>query len=284
MGKLLLLRFKNIVVAGFGTIGAMWTLMEIMKNYFPNSYTVTNNKDNILILVIPALFSMVCKFIYILKFELRIKSKIKDFKIVVKFGNILNCKDGVIIVGVNNQLSTEKDKIAKGSIHRQMVDKYGQDKMLQIFIEGKQKNENNMKYFQKEISGKDFVFLPMSDIDDSGAVSTKTSTVKIALDNLFVNQKNLIVPNNNILIPIIGTGAGGLQPSKQDVIKIIIDSFLSFQKRSDEEVSSKIKTMNVVVYWKDIFEIDWVELSKWLDSQKGYCWDCQISNKKDLTY
>lgn len=274
MGKLLLLIFKDIVVAGFSAIGIMWTFMEIMESYFPNSRIVTNNKDNILILVIPALLSIVCKFIYIFKFELQAKSKIKDFKIVVKFGNILNCKDGVIIIGVNNQLSTEKDKIAKGSIHRQMVDKYGQDKMIQVFRDGKQKIKGNVKYFQEEISGKDFLFLPMSDINNSGAVSTKTSTVRIALDNLFVNQESLIAPNNKIYIPIIGTGAGGLHPSKQDVVKIIIESFLSFQKGSDEEISSKIKTVNIVVYWKDVFQIDWIELSKWLENQKDYCWNC----------
>lgn len=76
--------------------------------------------------------------------------------------------------------------------------------------------------------------------------------------------------------PVLGTEAGGLRPSKQDVIKLIIDSYLNFQKNSKEESISKIKIMKVVVYWKDIFEINWIELKQWLENQKNYCSNCSI--------
>lgn len=275
MAKLFISKVKDLAIAGFTGIGLMWTFIEIMEKYFANLPIVKENKDNLLVLLIPALFLVLYRLVYILLIESKVKCEIRDLKIIVRVGDILKCKRGVIVIGVNNQLNTDEDKIAKNSLHSKMIGKYGQDKMKEVFSKGKKKVNNDIRYFQDEINGKSYLFLAMSDINDFGAVSTKGSTVRIALDSLFFNQENLIALNNNIFIPLIGTGAGGLQPSKQEVIKMIIESFLIFQKDSDEEVSSKIKSINIVVYWKDVFQIDWIELRQWLKNQKTYCLNCK---------
>lgn len=263
----------------FSTMGVIWTVVNILEFYFPKHLLVIKYKDDIRILLFPALITTVISLFNLIKSRYVIKYKIDDIRIIIMVHDIFRIRNGVNVIGINNQLCTQVDKIGENSIHSKMIDKYGKEVMRDVFVKGKEKIRNGKKYFQDKIKNKDFLFLPMSNVDD-GAASTTITIVNDALKNIFENQEYLRLPNGKINIPIIGTGAAGINLSKEDVIKLIIENYLDFKNKSGEEDNSKIKVLNIIVYWKDILNIDWLELNRWMKNQVDYCQKCKIDNWK----
>lgn len=267
---------KQVWETGLTMLGLVWGVEEIAIHFFGDIEWVKKFTDNVITILIPAIIMMICKLIHILVKEFRIKCSFDSTKIIIEIGNLLNKKNGTILVGVNNQFKTKKSEIVKGSIHSQVVERYGERKMGKIFEYAQEKSE---PYIEAELGGKEFVFLCMSDITNDGAASSTEEQVKTAVKWLFENQRVIKVDKNVLYMPLLGTGGGGLNLSLQDTVKLIVEQYLAFMKQSDSESISKIDTLHIVVCLKDANKIEWDDLRKWIEHKRNYCYNCNA-----LTY
>lgn len=172
-------------------------------------------------------------------------------------------------------MKTLRNRIGKRSIHAQMIDIYGQDKMNKIFREGKDQIDSGKNFFCSEMDKKLFVFLCMSDIEEDGAARVTIEQLKNSIDSLFLNQNYINVLERKMCFPILGTGAGGVCMEKEEIIKLIIRHFVNFQKGLSSTSTQKIDELNIVVGWKDIGKIDWEELKEWSILFCEYCIECE---------
>lgn len=88
MLKLVLFVIKDLFIVITSTIGTVLSLRELMDIYMADSFIVKNYKDDAGILVFSILLTLLCRFIYILKFKLKIQSKIKTLNILVHYNDI----------------------------------------------------------------------------------------------------------------------------------------------------------------------------------------------------
>lgn len=254
----------------FSAIGVFWTGMEIWEHYFPDSAEPVSGNVWIMIGIALATASIT----FVKKMKPKVVHTIYGKKIVVKPGNIIREKDGAIVVGVNNQMETRMESLAENSIHQQLVRKYGQRKFDRIFSQEKSAAEGSYPFFGGAIGKKRFVFLRMSDVEE-GVASTTKQQLGRALELLFANQREIDILNHKAYFPVLGTGGGGIGLSKQEMIKFEIEAFLDFQRHKNDMSIDRIQRLIIIVYWKDMNQIDWKELDTWLGTYKCYCAECE---------
>ena len=260
--------------AGGTTIGTIWSIMEIVSWYFPKWKVVEFYQNHVGTIIFPAVAVMLCRGWLLWKEEHVITFSIKGGKVRIRTGDILRMKHGLTVVGINRQLNTAQEQIGERSIHRAVLDKYGQKALDLAFENGRRQIEAGRQFFQEKLDGREFLFLCMSDLNENAAASTTMDLMRNALDDLFFHQNVLRVPEGRIYIPILGTGEGGFCLNKLDTIKFIVERFGSFQRQVDENSTVKIKELCVVIYRKDNHEIDWGNLRVWAGQMGQYCMEC----------
>ncbi len=277
MIKYLLKAIRKAVEKGFSMLGAVWTVMEVVGWCFPEWWFVAFYNENSFIVILPGILSA----LYTLYVELRckIECEIRAKKVVICVGNLLNKKDGTVVIGINQELETNKDKVAENSIHWQMIQKYGQDKMDAVFKVEREKRGKKC-FFKARLDGRDYLFLCMSALKD-GVASTNLQMLHTAVRDIFVKAEATPIRNHRIYFPVLGTGAGGLRIAhgegsndKTEAVKRIIKWFFDFELHAADAVQNRIDEIKIVVYWKDIRKIKWEELNLWLKRYKDYCIDC----------
>lgn len=263
---------KAIICAirnGFSSVGIFWSCFEILGYYFPTWAQLVGNHVWVMIsvFVISALITFICQI------RVKVTHTICGKEIVIKPGNIIREKSGSIVVGVNSQMMTGEGELAENSIHHQLVRKYGQPALEQLFSQAKSKN-GDYPFFRGTLGNKRFIFLCMSDVHN-GVASTTKQQLGQALSSLFENQKEVDIHKRKIYFPVLGTGGSGIGMSKQEMIKYLIESFLDFQRNKTDVSIDRIEQFNVVVYWYNMTQIDWKELNTWLKTYNDYCLNCK---------
>lgn len=268
-------RIRGALMAGMSTIGTLWTVRSILNTYFPEWEFMQKYSDKAACIIVPAVI-VVLGYLFIIIIRIFFSEiQFEDIKIKIKIGNILKQTDGVITVGINNQLKTDKNEIGKISIHRQLIQLYGQQKINNIFNKNNKPEIKKQLFFQEEIAGKEFIFLLMSDLAENQTVSTTQKQIKCALESLFKNQQKLRVPQKCIYLPVLGTGESGrFSTDNKDVI-MIIKKILESENDKKEKKIRKIDKVCIVVYWKDMFKVDWDALYQWLKLVQKNCIKCK---------
>ena len=119
----------------------------------------------------------------------------------------------------------------------------------------------------------------MSELSAPGAAKTNQEMLRKTLYELFASQQRLALPDKRMYIPVLGTGAGGMQLSYQETVKEILKCYMEFCLNTTKETVSKIRELHIEVYRKDRAEIDWAELKFWLQMQRNYCANCPDCNR-----
>lgn len=269
-------RLKSILMAGMSVIGSLWSIITIVEVYYPEYWLVKLCRSNIFCLVIPAVTAMVLTLIIQIVKVFFLEIKYDNVKVGIKVGNILKQSDGIIVIGVNNQFITDENKIGKNSIHNQLIKKYGQDKIAEIFSKNNKKEIKERLFFQERMDDKEFLFLLMSDLNGNGVACATEEQIGRALESLFSNQSQLRVPHPQkcIYLPVLGTGeTGRFRVDNKDII-FLISKFLQNEKREADVGQRRICKLYIVVYWKDIVKVNWDSLHGWLKLMQTYCIEC----------
>lgn len=258
----------------WSVMGFIWTVLEMADQIFVTSTTVDAMRQNAYVLIVPAFFAGLVRLIIQIHKEFFMHYCIGEKRINVCFGDILKKKDGDIIVGVNKDLKTDINEVAKGSIHYQLLEKDSSDEVKKIFENFKKINKGE-HFFQGSVGGRNYIFLIMSSLNSNGIANTSKKYVEESIRELFYHQERIIADNNMIWIPLIGTGAAGNNFSKGDTLVEIVKIYLKFcaDKRADK--CDKIHSLNIVVSRKDAKFINWTSVQAKLELLINECSTCE---------
>lgn len=258
---------KDAFAFAFFVIGGAWTALEIIE-VIPFKQEIIDAVEgaSFVILLIVGIAGWIGKLIYSfcqMFFQTYPKG---DKTIRIRIGNILDRTNGNIIVGVNEQLITSPGELGPSSIHMQLTRHPGWRSYLEeIFEEQKEKvarGDAENCFFQKFLGDQHIIFLPMSNLHDQQVVTTTTNMVSDRLEKLFSNQGQLRIKNQTVYCPLLGTGEAGIHLSKEETIKMIVRIFIRCCENMTSDSADKIKHLEIVVYWKDIGEINWMSLNQ----------------------
>lgn len=269
---------KKVLGAGLSTTGALWTATEFCEAYFPGNSLLMQLCGNAFYIFIPSMGVAVVYGIYLLKDMYYIRYAISDKQIIISPGDILRKKKGAIVIGINNQLITDPDQIGRKSLHREIVRRYGEEKITEEFEKEKelrqmrgQSKQND--FFTRELAGKQFIFLMMSRIQKPEVAATSKDEIQKAFYNLLSSHTDIRIDSNRLYCPLLGTGEGGVNASADEIAALIVWEFMKFLKENHGDMN-RIKDFRVVVYWKDIFRVDWKEVRRKIDCLIENCQEC----------
>ncbi|MCC8027276.1 MAG: DUF6430 domain-containing protein [Clostridium sp.] len=278
MRKYIVNYFVRILVFSYTVIGLMWFIIEILEHFLPQWAVTLYLTGHIAALIVPGLAGGFLKACQIVKDEILLTYSLRGKKIRIRYGNILNKTDGTILIGVNNQLTTDWGRVVPESIHRQLMDRFGNQEIEKIFKRQREAGGQGRGYFQGNVGNLDIVFLKMSDLEEDGGVHTTIEMLSAALEELFHHQESLTIKNDKIYIPLLGLGKTGASMECNDGVKLIVRKFLQFQAKADGNSADKIKNLEIVIYKDKIRNIDWLKLKLDLDIYFNGCLTCWGGN------
>lgn len=254
-------------------VGAVWSVFEFLSYYFPDNQKIQEVTGNIGWILIPALLFGVYKVSRTLKMTFYPTYRIGNKTIKIRVKNILKCKKGTIVAGVNEQLKTSKEEIGETSIHYQLVH-MNEERIREIFETHKQSSNVSQRFFQGKVDDLDIIFLKMSDLPHEQKATTSAAKLEESFYELFHHQEKLTVKSKTLYCPLLGKGAASAPVSYNDVVKMMIRNFLAFQKSMNGESTDRIETLVIVVYRKDFKKIDYVSLHRDLKNMIANCYGC----------
>ena len=227
----------------FSVLGILVTIDKIINLIFNSEFIhIFATTHSIGILIIIVLISLYQKR-PLLKKTFYLKDS--DVKLTLQVGNILEEK-GAIVIPTNTTFDTlmEDEFISKNSVQGQFQNKYFANnlKTLDTLIEKgiddschpqtlKRENSKNSQYDIGTVSkitwkSQHIYFLATSDINKNGKpTNVSFPNFQLALMS-FWNQLNERGNLENIAFPIIGSGKGGLNLSREKIVREIVFSFI----------------------------------------------------------
>lgn len=269
---------KKVLGAGFSTTGALWTATQFLEAYFPDNPLLMEICGEVLYIIIPSICVAVVYGIFLLKDRYYIRRSISDKQIIISPGNILRKRKGAILVGVNNELITDPALIGRKSIHREIVRRYGEEKIAEEFRREKelwQRREALREhcFFTRELEGKQFIFLIMSRIQKPEVPATSKAEIQNALHNFLASHTDIRIDSNRLYCPLLGTGASDINASADEMVDLIAREFVKFIKQNQGD-TNRIRDFRIVVYWRDLFRVDWQEIRRKVDCLMENCQGC----------
>ena len=194
-------------------IGLVWTLLEIFKYFFPDLIDISfERKIMICAAIIGPIANMLYGFLELLFFRCKIS---EDAEIKISIGNILNKRSGTVIIGINDKLVTDVERIGEKSVHYQLMSKQKNRKLEDKFKEMQRINNKqcvSMGYhFSWNNKHHNYLFLVMSELQFDKAPVTNKETLIKSLRKLFSAQNSLSIRNKKLYVPVIGTGAADVR-------------------------------------------------------------------------
>lgn len=267
--KILVQLIWSLVKIFWVIVGGLWTTMEILNTIFSQSTLVGKLHDNAVIYFsIPLVFAigqLIRKY--------RLKEKIGTKSIEIRYGDIIECKNGSIVLGINNQGISESRIINDDSIHGQLMKRYGEKDVSEAI---KNSNGDIIKFkSSKDGKNKDFLMIRMSNINQYGVAEAEAEQVKEAIHKLFWNQHEYEIINNTLFMPLLGTGTAGIIPSRLEVLETIIKEFICFQRDRVADAQRDVIThLIIVIRWRDINAVSPEKVTEILKQYVEYCFQC----------
>lgn len=279
---------KEYLGTSMSFIGTTWAIIGIVEHLFigtPSAELLQIEKWILLSVGFATLLLHI--FIDFLKFVFFSYKTESGMNIQIRVGNILKKTNGSILVGINSQLNTDPAQIGANSIHRQLIDKIGREKVEKAFAEKKatlaSANAPMGDTFPIKDDSQLFQLLVMSELSSTGSPSTNNQNLYLALSSLFMNQCNLEVLNKRMYIPLIGTGDADCQLSHADGAKLIAKAFILSKEQVNENKPWRIRTLVITIYWKDFFTCgvlsQWGRLGDEIKMIEKTCRNCNISKR-----
>lgn len=286
MEKLIKNYIVPVFVSVFSGAGVAFSAIEVIGHFWEQSVVFDRYIDTPCFVIVCSILAGVIQLRACLKKE--IVHCVNHGKIVVcKSRDILRKKSGTIVVGVNRQLETQEEKIDRSSIHGQMIKKYGQDKMQEIFDNGKlQMRDGTRLFFNGKIKNKHYIFLQMSDLEDECLAVADKQQVAEAVDNLLRNQQRAIIEKQRLYVPVLGTGAAGVSLDRMEMIRLLAQRYSEFLSQLDREKRTgvsdgrrdAVNRINEFCIVTNDRDIDWQRLETCI---KSIGKDCRFCNCKD---
>ena len=247
------------------TFGLSWVgVMLTAKSWYETFYSGGHFLDWISFHTAIAVFSAFCagRFLYAAVSLYCRKHKVSNTtkSICVKPCDLAKQKDGSILVGVNNELTCDTERISHSSLHYQILLKYraehGEDWMKERFQKEFEAHAVSagpglprrvpygysfeMKSPDRvgENEGQSFVFLVSSQLNQPEAASAPTQSLKEAIDRFFSEPHPYTCRMNRLYMPLLGTGAAANTIDKQRLIDYMAFQFTNKPNNIHELVIS----------------------------------------------
>lgn len=285
--KLFFQYIKNVMSA----IGAAWSALDIMENFLLQLEDVQLKKDIILFVAGCAAVLCLIHYIYLLLF-FTCDLGIADTSIKIRYGNILKKKNGTVVIGINQELKTDKNEIGRNSIHYQIVDANLVPNIKELFKKEKnrlEKNENGNQIapmgtsFSWNGDNKHYLFLVMSRLLRDQTPQATREDIQTAIKTLFNQQETLDIEKGNLYIPLVGTGEAGVRISRNESIKMIVSEYIASHAREDQKNPNHIKVLEIVIYWRDILKYgvltDFIHTQNEIRKMIELCGQCNYSKQ-----
>lgn len=235
-------------------MGLVWSLLEIFRYFFPDLISISvERKIMFFAAIIGPIANMLYGFLELLFFRCKIS---EDAEIKISIGNILNKRSGTVIIGINDKLVTDVEKIGEKSIHHQLMMKQKTKKLEDKFKEIQCKNNKQRVSMGYHFSWTDkrhnYLFLVMSELQFDKAPMTNKETLIKSMRELFSAQNSLSIRNKKIFVPVIGTGAADVRLTHADVVRLIAREYIFSQAHCIGNNPNRIQNLNIVVYWRDL--------------------------------
>ena len=243
-------------------------------------------KDNATILFNVALiFGLLCTIIY-RRPEVEIKEKVRgsDTFIKIRVGDVLERNESCVI-GTNTTFDT--NLISANSLQGKLTEKYYNsvehldadiDKALQDVtdfedISGKETKKGKTKKYPLglvvKVTPKDrtFYLLPIANMNTHGNAECNFQMLSDALNSLWQFLGEAGDYEQELLIPVLGKGAGRVNETREDIIQEIINSFIAAS--TEKQVC---ETLSIVIHSRDFykFNIKMEDLKHYLSAQCRY--------------
>lgn len=276
--------FKKIVNIKFlrdmlEVVGALYLGIEIWVFFFPlNTSQLKANNSLYLLLFISIVYALL-KNRPKNNFEYIVKNR--DTSVMIKIGDALKNK-GAIVIPINDEFDIDLNGnvLKTNSLQSNFIKKYFNSKsdILQEEINNKLNNDNykkrlsNGKYSMGtvlEISqkGKTFYFVVNSSKNASSHVFSTKKNLEQTLPELWNFLANEARKEDVLTIPLIGTGMGRLDLTREEVFQEIVKSFIA--SCSDKSLCDKLI---ISIHPKDVqrLKIDVDQVDDYLRSQCLY--------------
>lgn len=206
-----------------------------------------------------------------------------DTRITLKVGNIIKHK-GPYVIPTNSTFDTkmEKEFISKNSIQGSFQNKYYRNNIKQLDDEiekslqyvkptkilARSKSKNKQYSLGTVAVVKDTVyFLASSDINHNGVpVDPTVGTIKESLSGFW----DFYLRNGNHLplgIPLIGTGKAGIKTTHEEIVKMIINSYIDFLQNHTKLLTNELI---IYIYPKDTISMNKINMDE-LKEYLSYC-------------
>ena len=281
--------WKNIVAAfrfALEVVGAACTLGQVLKLAF----SLEQNQFSAKAILVVALIALATSFVWnCLKPFRRTYHLNGGILLKVRIGSITRKYGCAIVVGTNNELVADRDRINKNCIQYALqLDTRLEQKIQREFSTGKHDGttvgfgtvisvpqESVMLRKKRKALDRVFHFLVMSRLEANKNASTTMVELDNAMFKYFQQVGRLNVPNQRLEVPLIGTGVAGVYTSgnsKNDVAVMIVREFMRCRQNGQ---CNNIKELTICISWSDIKFINWPESEGKLDLTVKNCQGCK---------
>lgn len=203
-----------------------------------------------------------------------------NMAISVRVRDILKYRNGAILVGTNDSLTYDLDKIGKNSIQAQLTRKYGIKWIRNAFEKEKQTEEYKGNkgrlpcgylFTVSSPTGKQqFVFLVMSRLEKDRVPSTSFQDIKISLDKLFASETLFNCKNHRLYCPLIGTGDTSLLYSRETIARMIAQKFV----HKDRKDIAAVQELVITVRMHTLKKLSLIQLNRDIEFMSKNCSSC----------
>ncbi|MBO4305952.1 MAG: hypothetical protein J5890_02065 [Clostridia bacterium] len=200
----------------------------------------------------------------------------------VRVSDILKCKRGTILVGMNDTLCCDMSVIGDNSIQYQLLKKYRKkygtewmesacEKERRKFKEGEHVPMGYTFTVKTPDNNMDILFMVVATFDGNNMPESSEQDVRNALKKLFAASDFRCV-KNTLYMPVIGTGRLGLPISKQKTAENIAFDFIKSDCSTNK--SKAIYELIITIHPASLKDINLYKLHEKIKHFAQYCNDC----------
>ena len=262
----------QLAAKSFSLVGAVFSAGELLqKMKSPLGFSLSRTGAGIVFFV-----SLACFFaleLYRLFFQ-RISVPGTSRSVSLRFGNLLRCRNGTVLVGINNTLTYDEDKIGRDSLHNQLIQKYGINWMRQVFEAEKQRAGLTVyppgyAFSAQAKDGRMYLFVVMSELKAAGVPRTAPEEVRKVAQVLFSSDE-FRCRNKRLYSPILGTGSAALLCAQRDVAEQIAFEFVCAAAQN----SAAVHELVLVFRWRSLPRIQLTALKQSIAQIAERCRSC----------
>jgi hypothetical protein len=272
--------------AFFSILGGCWLIIEIVNTIFPNKVPIVGNPH---FLLVP---SLILSIIYIVPVTFCITYRVDghDKIIKIRLGNILRKKNGTIVIGTNDGLSTDLELVGSGSLQAQVTKLIGQEAIADQFSEAKKNSaisedgkypyglcfegravrDKKVRFWTPSQKPYSFLYIIMSSLTAGQNANTTKEQLTQAIKQMFVETRKLKLKDATIYCPLLGTGTANVDLPKQEVAKILISQYIAHCS----ENGCNIKSFIICINWRDLQHIKLNDLRRTCEQMVVTCSNC----------